>query len=144
MENNLKSMGTMFNAMFPILNVSQVYVSGIYMPKETTAKAFFEAFQECQSRLEEGSKYDFEPEFYIKQLKDWAKKTEESIFMSLLPYNSEGFYPQQIKALPEDLEFWEGMYHKEQWEQYDESQHPFFDSWLQEMQNVTQEMWQEF
>jgi hypothetical protein len=140
--NNLKSMGTMFNAMFPILNVSQVYVSGIYMPKETTAKAFLEAFQECQSRLEEGSSYDFEPEYYIKQLKDWAKKTEESIFMSLLPYNSEGFYPQQVDELPEDLEFWEGLYKAEQWDLITE--HPFFDSWLQEAQDITQEMWQEF
>jgi hypothetical protein len=144
MENNLKSMGTMFNAMFPILNVSQVYVSGIYMPKEHTAKVFYEAFRECQSRLEEGSKYDFEPEWYIEQLKKWAKQTEETIFMSLLTYHPEKFYPQQIDALPEDLEFWEGLYKAEQWEQYDEAQHPFFDSWLQEMQDITQEMWQEF
>jgi len=134
----------MFNAMFPILNVSQVYVSGIYMPKEHTAKVFYEAFRECQSRLEEGSKYDFEPEWYIEQLKKWAKQTEETIFMSLLTYHPEKFYPQQIDALPEDLEFWEGLYKAEQWEQYDEAQHPFFDSWLQEMQDITQEMWQEF
>ena len=139
--NNLKSMATMFDAMFPILNVSQVYVSGVYMPKETTAKAFYEAFQECQSRLEKGSKYDFEPEYYIEQLKNWAKKTEESIFMSLLPYNPEGFYPQQIENMPEDLCFWEGLYQAEQWDLITE--HPFFDSWLQEAQEITQEMWQE-
>ena len=138
--NNLKSMATMFDAMFPILNTAQVYVSGVYMPKESTAKAFYEAFQECQSRLEKGSKYDFEPEYYIQQLKDWAKKTEESIFMSLLPYNSEGFYPQQIEDMPGDEDFWWGMYQKEQWDSYE---HPFFDSWLQENQEITYEMWQE-
>ena len=110
------------------------------MPKDSTAKAFYEAFKECQSRLEKGSKYDFEPEYYIQQLKDWAKKTEESIFMSLLPYNSEGFYPQQIEDMPGDEDFWWGMYQKEQWDLYE---HPFFDSWLQEAQEITYEMWQE-
>jgi hypothetical protein len=144
MENNQNYVAAMFNAIFPVLNTAQVYVSGIYMPKENTAKVFYEAFRECQSRLEKGSTINIGPEYFMEQLKNWAKQTEEIIFMSLLTYHPEKFYPQQIDALPEASEFWEGMYQKEQWEQYDESQHPFFDSWLQEMQNVTQEMWQEF
>jgi hypothetical protein len=144
MENNQNFAATMFNAVFPIVNASQVYMSGVYMPKDVTARAFYEAFQECQNKLEKGEGSSIEPEWYIEQLKKWAKQTEEIIFMSLLTYHPEKFYPQQINALPEASEFWEGMYQKEQWEQYDESQHPFFDSWLQEMQNVTQEMWQEF
>jgi hypothetical protein len=62
--------------------------------------------------------------------------------MSLLTYHPEKFYPQQIDKMPEDLEFWEGLYKAEQWDLITE--HPFFDSWVQEMQDVTQEMWQEF
>jgi hypothetical protein len=72
-----------------------------------------------------------------------SKRTAH-LYRSLLTYHPEKFYPQQIDALPEASEFWEGIYQKEQWEQYDEAQHPFFDSWLQEMQDITQEMWQEF
>jgi hypothetical protein len=144
MENNQNYVATMFDAIFPILNVSQVYVSGVYMPKEHTAKVFYEAFKECQNRLEKGDNSPIKAEYYMEQLKKWAKQTEEIIFMSLLTYHPEKFYPQQIDALPEASEFWGGMYQKEQWEQYDESQHPFFDSWVQEMQDITKEMWQEF
>jgi hypothetical protein len=42
--------------------------------------------------------------------------------------------------MPGDEDFWWGMYQKEQWDSYE---HPFFDSWLQEAQEITQEMWQE-
>ena len=142
MENNQNYVATMFDAIFPILNVSQVYVSGIYMPKEHTAKVFYEAFRECQSRIERGSNINIKPEYFMEQLKNWAKQTEEIIFMSLLTYHPEKFYPQQIDKMPEDLEFWEGLYKAEQWDLITE--HPFFDSWVQEMQDVTQEMWQEF
>jgi hypothetical protein len=142
MENNQNFAATMFDAIFPIINVSQVYVSGIYMPKEHTAKVFYEAFRECQSRLEKGDNSPIKAEYYMEQLKKWAKQTEEIIFMSLLTYHPEKFYPQQIDKMPEDLEFWEGLYKSEQWDLITE--HPFFDSWVQEMQEVTQEMWQEF
>ena len=143
MENNQNYVATMFNAMFPILNTAQVYV-GFGVGEEMTKVAFYEAFQKCQSELENGTESSINPEYFIQQFKEWAKKSEEILFMSLMSKHTDKFYPQQIDALPEDLEFWEGMYQKEQWEQYDESQHPFFDSWLQEMQDITQEMWQEF
>ena len=141
--NNQNFVATMFNAMFPILNTAQVYV-GFGVGEEMTKVAFYEAFQKCQSELENGTESSINPEYFIQQFKEWAKKSEEIIFMSLMSKHTDKFYPQQIDALPEDLEFWEGLYQKEQWEQYDEAQHPFFDSWLQEMQDITQEMWQEF
>jgi hypothetical protein len=141
--NNQNFVATMFNAMFPILNTAQVYV-GFGVGEEMTKVAFYEAFQKCQSELENGTESSINPEYFIQQFKEWAKKSEEIIFMSLMSKHTDKFYPQQIDALPEDLEFWGGMYQKEQWEQYDEAQHPFFDSWLQEMQDITQEMWQEF
>ena len=141
--NNQNFVATMFNAMFPILNTAQVYV-GFGAGEEMTKVAFYEAFQKCQSELENGTESSINPEYFIQQFKEWAKKSEEIIFMSLMSKHTDKFYPQQIDALPEASEFWEGMYQKEQWEQYDESQHPFFDSWLQEMQDITQEMWQEF
>ena len=141
--NNQNFVATMFNAMFPILNTAQVYV-GFGVGEEMTKVAFYEAFQKCQSELENGTESSINPEYFIQQFKEWAKKSEEILFMSLMSKHTDKFYPQQIDALPEDLEFWEGLYKAEQWEQYDEAQHPFFDSWLQEMQDITQEMWQEF
>ena len=141
--NNQNFVATMFNAMFPILNTAQVYV-GFGVGEEMTKVAFYEAFQKCQSELENGTESSINPEYFIQQFKEWAKKSEEIIFMSLMSKHTDKFYPQQIDALPEASEFWEGLYQKEQWEQYDEAQHPFFDSWLQEMQDITQEMWQEF
>jgi hypothetical protein len=140
--NNQNFVATMFNAMFPILNTAQVYV-GFGVGEEMTKVAFYKAFQKCQSELENGTESSINPEYFIQQFKEWAKKSEEIIFMSLMSKHTDKFYPQQINALPEASEFWEGMYQKEQWEQYDESQHPFFDSWLQEAQDITQEMWQE-
>jgi hypothetical protein len=140
--NNQNFVATMFNAMFPILNTAQVYV-GFGVGEEMTKVAFYEAFQKCQSELENGTESSINPEYFIQQFKEWAKKSEEIIFMSLMSKHTDKFYPQQIDALPEASEFWEGLYQKEQWEQYDEAQHPFFDSWLQEAQDITQEMWQE-
>lgn len=140
--NNQNFVATMFNAMFPILNTAQVYV-GFGVGEEMTKVAFYEAFQKCQSELENGTESSINPEYFIQQFKEWAKKSEEIIFMSLMSKHTDKFYPQQINALPEASEFWEGLYQKEQWEQYDEAQHPFFDSWLQEAQDITQEMWQE-
>jgi hypothetical protein len=139
--NNQNFVATMFEAIFPLLNTAQVYVSGIYMPKDTTAKAFYEAFKECQSKLETGPKYDLDPEYYIEQFKKWAKQGEEIIFMSLLTYHPEKFYPQQIEDMPVDDCFWWGMYQKEQWDLYE---HPFFDSWLQEAQDIAKGLWQEY
>ncbi|NBU99358.1 MAG: hypothetical protein EBS19_14320 [Spirochaetia bacterium] len=143
MENNQNYVATIFNAMFPILNTAQVYV-GFGVGQEDTKLAFYEAFRKCQKELQDGTEISIGPEFFIQEFKNWAKKSEEIIFMSLLSYHPEKFFPQQIDALPEESEFWEGMYQKEQWEQFDESQHPLFDIWVQEMQDVTQEMWQEF
>jgi hypothetical protein len=111
--NNQNFAATMFNAVFPILNTAQVYL-GYGCSREATKVAFCEAFQECQNILEKGEGSYLEPEWYIEQFKKWAKQTEEIIFMSLLTYHPEKFYPQQIDKMPEDLKFWEGLYEKEE------------------------------
>ena len=136
MNNNQNFVATLFNAMFPLLNTAQVYVSGIYMPKEMTAKAFLEAFRECRINLEKGPEYDLEPEYYLEQFKHWAKKGEEIIFTSLMTYHPEKFYPQQIEDMPVDEDFWWGMFQKELWETY---QH---DLWSQEREYISKEMWE--
>jgi len=137
--NNTNFVATMFHAMFPLLNAARVYVPSFGI-EDRTKIAFLKAFNESLIELEKVSTINIEPEWYIAQFKNWAKSSEESIFMSMLSYHPEQFYPQQIEDMPIDEDFWWGMYQKEQWDSYE---HPFFDSWLQEAQEITQEMWQE-
>ena len=137
--NNTNFVATMFEAIFPLFNTAEVYI-GYGCSDKKLKMQFIEAFQKCQSELEKGTKSILEPEYYIQEFKKWAKEAEELIFMSMLSWHPERFYPQQIDALPEASEFWEGMYQKEQWDSYE---HPFFDSWLQEAQDIAKGLWQE-
>ncbi len=111
--NNQNFVATMFEAMFPLLNTAEVYI-GYGCSDKKLKMQFIKAFQKCQSELEKGTKSILEPEYYIQEFKKWAKEAEELIFMSMLSYHPERFYPQQIDELPEDLNFWEGLYEKEE------------------------------
>ena len=111
--NNQNFVATMFHAMFPLLNTAQVYIGYGCVDKKLKIQ-FFEAFQKCQAELERGAKSTLEPEYFIQEFKKWAKESEDIIFMSMLSWHPDRFYPQQIDELPEDLNFWEGLYEKEE------------------------------
>lgn len=117
--NNQNFVATMFHAMFPLLNTAQVYIGYGCVDKKLKIQ-FFEAFQKCQAELERDAKSTLEPEYFIQEFKKWAKESEDIIFMSMLSWHPDRFYPQQIDELPEDLNFWEGLYEKEE-DEYQQS-----------------------
>jgi hypothetical protein len=126
--NNQNFAGVMYNAFFKLLNTSEVYIG--YSGQEKLQIAFLSALDESMEVLEKEISFDLGNEYYFERFKSRTKQAQERLFMSLLSYNPELFYPQQIDALPEASEFWEGMYQKEQWEEFDEAQHPF-DRWYE-------------
>ena len=132
---NQNFVAIMYNAMFPLLNTARVYVSSFGVDNGMK-QAFLRAFNQSLSELDNGSKINIEPEWYIAQFKNWAKSSEESIFMSMLSYHPEQFYPQQIEDMPVDEDFWWGMFQKELWETYEH------DSWSQEREYISKEMWE--
>jgi hypothetical protein len=123
--------------MFPLLNTARVYVRD---SSPSIQSAFLRAFNKCLDELDRGTQENLEPEWYIAQFKKWATSSQEGIFMSMLSYHPEEFYPQQIDDMPKDEDFWWGMYEKELWDSYEDL---FIDSWIKETEIISKLMWDE-
>ncbi len=119
--NNTKSnsLAVLSDALFSIANVATVY--GISSKDTILKDEIHKAIKKAIEIMDNGSNtLIVSDEFLMKSNKKWLKKFDQDFEIDAMKKQGELFYPQGIDKLPDNVNFWESLYEKEE-DEYQQS-----------------------
>ena len=116
MNNN--KVAVLSDALFAIANVATVYGTN---SKDTILKnEIHKAIKKAIEIIDNGSTSFVSDEFFMKSNKEWLKKFDQDFEIHTMKKQGDLFYPQETDKLPDNVNFWESLYEKEE-DEYQQS-----------------------
>ena len=116
MNNN--KVAVLSDALFAIANVATVYGTN---SKDTILKnEIHKAIKKAIEIIDNGSTSFVSDEFLMKSNREWLKKFDQDFEIDTMKEQGDLFYPQGTDKLPDNVNFWESLYEKEE-DEYQQS-----------------------